>query len=442
MEGHLKYKFDSQASVPDVVSSRYHRYTCANGVNTSRTVNFIVEGQPDCFINLSQCYLKTVFKLVNEDGTDIDSNPLVFPVENYGTNLWSQVDIRLNNTPIPPGTEYPYTGYLIDILGSSAIHRAHVMEPLAGTWIPSYGSSMIKNAKATTYVTNKRLCSDSKSIEVYNRIHSDFMMTCSQFLPNNMSLGVTLQRSKDSFVLGADTKKFTDPKTSAEMIIEPGAVKIQIESVSLYVKRVCLNPPAQSLMDRALATGGSLQYQRLHTIALQCPKGYQTWTGRNCFNYLAPQRAFVALVTEEAYFGSLGRTSNFLESANIKSVRFTLNGRDVMPEPYQTKFAYDRNGKIDTANTQALSAYHGLCKSMGVSNAIRQNFGVNYDNFIDGATVFAVNLEHADTSQAVRGTFDVTIYFERACEEPYMVLVMGEFPAILSFDSDRNISHM
>ena len=440
MEGKLKYKFDIDAPVPDVASSHYQRYTRDNGIDTSRTVQFRVEGQPDCFINLGECYLKTIFRLVKEDGTEIGSNPQVFPAENYGSNLWSQVDIRLNNTPLPPGNDYPYTGYLIDILGSSSIQRAHVLETIAGTWIPSYGSSLIRNAKDKSYRSSKDLCKNSKEIIVYSRIHSDFMTSCSQFLPNNMDLDITLQRSKDAFVLGGEIKYSIDPATATERVRMPEAVKIQMESVSLFVKRVCLNPAATALMDKSLATGGHLQYQRLQTIAFQCAKGMQTWNWRNCFNNLAPQRAFVALVTQEAYHGSLARTSTFLESANVASVRFILDGREIMAEPYQTKFAYNSNGVIDTEETQAIPAFHGLCNTMGVITSVRNNFGITYDNFIDGATVFAVDLGYSDSTQVVSGSFDVCINFAQPCEEPYMVIVMGEFPKILSFDANRKIS--
>ena len=166
----------------------------------------------------------------------------------------------------------------------------------------------------------------------------------------------------------------------------------------------------------------------------------QTWNWRNCFNNRAPHRAFVALVTQEAYHGSLARTPTFLESANISSVRFALDGREIMAEPYQTSFAYDNKGVIDTTETEARSAFHGLSNTMGVITSVRHHFGINYENFIDGATVFAVDLGNSSTTEVASGSFDVSISFAKACEEPYMVLVMGEFPKILSFDANRNIS--
>lgn len=440
MDARLKYQFDSNGSLPDVASARYQTYTVDSGIDSSRAVQFQVPGQPDCFIDLSECYLKTVFNVVKQDGTSIGSNPPVFPAENYGSNLWSQVQISLNNTPLPPGNEYPYTAYLIDILGASSETQSNVLNDLAGFAVPSYGSSLIEHARSNSYREKKRLCRDSQFMEVYSRIHSDFMMSCSQLLPNNMSLGVTLQRSQDSFVLGAETKTTMDPATATDKTTVVDPVKIQVKSATLFVKRVCLNPAARAEIDKGLADGGNLLYQRLQTVAIQCPKGLITWNWHNCFNHVAPRKVFLALVTQEAYFGSLKRTSSFLESANIATVRFALDGRDIMAEPYQTKFVYDSKGKIDDVNTQARSAYAGLCRAIGSFSAIRQNNGISYSKFVDGATVFAVDLDHADTGHPSTGSLDVSITFAEKSEETYMVILMGEFPKIVSFDANRNIS--
>ena len=295
-------------------------------------------------------------------------------------------------------------------------------------------------ARSTSYKPHKQICSNSRNIEVYSRIYSDFMMSCSQLLPNDMSLGLTLRRSNDSFVLGAETKTSLDPATGKDKTITAEPVKIQVTSVTLFVKRICLNPTARLETDRSLSNGGKLLYQRLQTIALQCPKDNLTWSYHNCFNNIAPRKVFVALVTQEAYFGSLQRTSSFLESANISSVRFALDGRDILAEPYRTSFVYNSKGRIDDGATQARSAYAGLCRAIGSFSAVRHNHGITYSKFIDGATIFAVNLDHVDSSEAVTGSLDLRITFDKPSEQNYMVIVMGEFPKIISFDSNRNIS--
>ena len=440
MNDKLKYHRNSQISLPGVAKFNYQRYTVDNGIDSSRSVQFVVEGLPDCFIDLSECYLKTVFRVVNSDGSPIGGVPQVFPMESFGNCLWSQVAVGLNNCPLPVVNDYPYTAHLVDLIGSNSEVRLGVLDPLAGFSAPSYGSSLVKNARPSTYRDNKRLCRDSKEIEVYSRIHSDFLMSCSQYLPNKMSMRVMLQRTKDEFLLGTETRKIMDKTTGQEKTLEPGTYKIEVLECSLFVKRVCLNPTAQALMDKELGSGGELLYQRLETIALPCAQGTQTWTWRNCFSNIAPRKAFVALVSQEAFYGSYERTPLFLESANITSVRFALNGREIMAEPYRTHFEYDKDGTIDKIDTEARGAFAGLCRTIGSFSSVRQYHGTSYNDFIDGSTIFAVSLEHAESPGPSHGSFDINISFAKGCDQPYIVIVMGEYPKTISFDANRNIS--
>ena len=446
MDSRLKYQVHSSASAAEVSNFYYQNYTIDNGIDSGRSVRFHVEGQNECFVDLTECFIKTKFKIVNEDGSKIGPDPQVFPTESYGSNLWSHVNISLNGTPIPSGNEYAYTAQLIEILGSNSETRSNVQGKLNGFYIPSFGSSLIKNARTASYRDEKRLCKNSETIEVYSRIHSDFMMSCSQLLPDDMDITINLTRSRDEFVLGGEERTVKEEKKvgketkTVNVVVPPPPAKIKVESVSLFVKRICLSPSYRSEISRSISNGGYLQYQRLHAVPFSCNKGQKTWSARNCFNGIAPRKVFVALVTQDAYFGDLKRTCNYFESANISTVRISLNGRDIMAEPYKTNFVYDNDGKIDKTETKALSAFAGLCNTIGNFSSTRQNVGINYDQFINGATIFATNLDHAETDAAVPGSIDVEITFQEGSKEGYMVIVVGEYPKIISFDANRNIS--
>ena len=383
MENKLRYKFSENPNVADLESGLFQQYTVDRGINSSRAVSFFAEGQANSFINLSQCYVKTVFRVVKSDGSALGDADSVFPTENFGTNLWSQINISLNNSALPPGNDYAYTAFLIDLLGASPEAREAVMKPLAGWEAVGYSSSKIADALPASYSTNKAKAKGSNLITVYDRIHSDFLMTCSQLLPSRMRLGITLTRSKDEFVLGCDMTTMTD------------TYKIEMMSVSLFVRREYLNPAARSLAERELADGGKLFYQRLQTLAFPCPEGSMSFAWYNCLGGFAPTRAFLAVVSQEAYFGSLSRTSNYLESAGISTVRFCLDGRDIMAEPYQTTFVYDENGATNLSESDALSPFQGFCQTLGTMHAPRAHMGVKYDSFKDGCLVFAVALDHS-----------------------------------------------
>ena len=366
----------------------------------------------------------------------------VFPKESYGTNLWSQVSITLNNTPLPPGNDYPYTAALIDILGTSPESRKGVLTPLAGFMLPRFGTSKIDDiSNPNPYMMNTMAARLSKEITVYDRIHNDFMMSCTQLLPNKMQLGITLTKSKDSFVLGVEEAPMTDNDGVAiTERMAPEDYRLEIREVSLFVRRVQLNPAAMREVAPGLAKGGKLLYQRLQTVAYPCPKDSRSWNWHNCFNNIIPGRVFMAIVSQEAYFGNYKRVSNYLESANVAVVRFCADGREIMAEPYRCDFHYNQDGSVDQVNTDAKTAYAGLCRAIRSFGQDRQHVGIEYTNFKDGSTVYAVAMDQAGSLKPVSGSFDIHIEFTKGVEEPMMVIVMGEMYKTLGFDANRNIT--
>jgi hypothetical protein len=429
METKLRYKFSVDESGADIDSGHYQRYTVDKGVNASRTVQFMVEGHDDAFIDLSKCYVKTVFRVVNENGTELEPDADVWPTENYANNLWSQCNVSLNNTPLPPGNDYPYTSLLIDLLGASPEARRDTLGPLAGVSGAHFGGSDMALTRSNTYTLNKALVAKSARVTVYDRIHHDFMMSCSQLLPNRMQISITLTRTKDSFVL-------------CKGIDESRTFKIDIVSSSLFVKRIHLNPAGRSLIESSLSSGGKLLFQRLHTIAFPCSAPSHTFSWHDTFGHIVPRKAFCCLVKQSSFFGSWEKASHYLESSNISVVSFRLGGREIMAEPYRTEWRYEETGRVSQTLSDAKSAFAGLCRVIGTFSSPRTHLGITYANFLDSCTIFAVDLDHADGIGPVHGSFDIHIEFLTPLEEPMMVIVMGEYPKTITFDASRQITEV
>ena len=230
---------------------------------------------------------------------------------------------------------------------------------------------------------------------------------------------------------------------------DPVDYKVEVLSVSLYVKRIHLNQAAILLAEKKLADGGKYHYQRLHTLAFNCGKGSRTWSWHNCFNGLAPRRVFMVMLGQENYFGSWSRLSNYYESACVSAVRFCLDGREIMPEPYRPSFTYfkpekdqdpNRLGKINELETDARGAYAGLCRVLGSFFEPRLDMGVDYPAFADGSTIFSAELEHVYGMEAGRGSLDVHLEFAAPTKEALTILLLAEYPKTLHFDANRQIS--
>ena len=431
---------EARRAEPAVETTTDQMYTEDRGLDTARSVNFEVEAHDEDLIDLQECYLTTKIRVVLANGdpippvdeADPSTIPNVFLPCNYGHALWEQVGIRLNGSPLPPGNDYTYTGVLIDYLGASWTVRNQVYAPLDGTAEPIHHSSYLPHA----YEVSKGVYGDARIhqggspvIEVHQRIHSDFLTSSAQLLPSRMRLGITLYRHRDDFVL-CRTPKQTEK------------YKLEMQEVSLTVKRVKPTPWASAALTKTLGGGGRLLYQRLHLIPFTCPAKSKMFTHYNCFNGVLPRRVFVVIVTQDSYEGNYDRDPTYLESRAVSRFRVCRNGHDVMPAPYTARWAYIQNapGVVDMEKSEARGPFHGLNRVLEAAHQPRQlPAGVSYSAFRAGATIWAVSLAHADTAEPASGGLDIHIEFATETSEPLVVMVLGEYPQTLHFDAQRNI---
>ena len=95
-----------------------------NNVKTDSTVTFQVRGTPNEWIDLDDTYLQVKYKLLNHDGTDIadQADTCVRTIEepNIFHNLWSQVEMYINNKPVKSVVNpYPVRAYMENLLTTS-----------------------------------------------------------------------------------------------------------------------------------------------------------------------------------------------------------------------------------------------------------------------------------------------------------------------------------
>ena len=463
----LKYKFEEDSyeleSDCEIAGSQYVRFTSDRGIDSSRSVTFRIGRNSDSLLDMSKFFIKTKYRIVKDDDNPIGSSPTVYPLENHGINLWTSASVSLNNVPLPPSNDYAYTANLVNLIGATPEVRKTIMGPLTGFREPMSSSSKIGTDEWGTYDEAKQKCADSKTMTVYTRIYSDFIQSCSQLLPYDCDLTIVLNRSKDSFVLGVD----------------PGdnhpTYKINIESVSLFIKKIYLSDPATARIRSSIQDGLMLQYQRLQTVVYPCPERSLTFSFYDLYHGIVPRKAFAFLVTQEAYFGSYRRNSMYLESADVSKVTFFSDGRAINPESYETSFKYHpKTGHTitessmqrytaqlenlpddadeETRNTlkaivgggasDAMSPFAGLCRVVSSFSNPRELVGVEYPQFVDGSTIFAVSMDHSQRMTAMRGSFDMTIEFRTPLKEPHMVIVVGEYPKTIKLDQDKNVSEM
>ena len=79
-------------------------------------IEFSIDANSLRYIDLNKTLLNIKFKVVDKDGKDIKTGDPVAPVNLTLHSLWRQVDVSLNQVPLPSvGTNYPYKA-MLDVL--------------------------------------------------------------------------------------------------------------------------------------------------------------------------------------------------------------------------------------------------------------------------------------------------------------------------------------
>ena len=80
-------------------------------------MEFVISEEGDYYIDLANTFLYVRAAVVNEDGSIIAEDANIAPITNFLHNIWSQVDLSLNNTLITQSNNtYAYRAYIETVL--------------------------------------------------------------------------------------------------------------------------------------------------------------------------------------------------------------------------------------------------------------------------------------------------------------------------------------
>lgn len=425
MEDRLNYNFpcaEQAASVPGIEKSFHTAVTVSQNIAGS-SVQLHVPAIANSFIDTSEFYVRVTVQVVNVDGTPIPTLSLdgvdnpgldVFPLGGFLNNLWSQCNVRLNGHPLPPTSDYPYVAQLLGLLGTSPSVREHILTPLSGGVRDSERRSLIGSDELSMYVSAMQTIQGSQELVLYGRIQSDFLVSLAQLLPDNVDLDIELTRGRDSFALGS-----TSPDAE---------YRIKLNTVTLFVKRIEFNSPGQKILRSAVDSGVLLKYNRYQSRVMFVPKDSKTFNWGNIFSSGAlPRRVFFFLVDQSSYSGAINRRPTFCEPARVSEVRFMVDGRDVMPEPYRPDFVPMGGGGVSIAS-DVKSAVLGLNSVMGSFHRhAEDSLVIGTAEMLTGAMIYATNLDHVSSNQPKQGSLDISATFKTNAHRSYTALCIGEF---------------
>ena len=233
-------------------------------------LEFEINTSGEDYLDLSKCYLKVEFKILNEDGTklgswvyqaDKNTYPMhmehksqfnMVPVNLVLHSMFRQVDFSLNDTLVMSSNDtYPYRAYMTTMLSYRAGAKKTFLEYLEYFYRDDHGEY---DADSNLAIARKNLRSgNSKSTEVMGRLHVDLCMQ-ERLIPNSVTAKFTLYRSDPEFCLLRQSSSGGGKKC-----------QVIIEDASLVARRVKLAANEQLRLEKAISTSDTCGDQVLHS---------------------------------------------------------------------------------------------------------------------------------------------------------------------------------
>jgi len=271
----------TQTSVEHGVYVDYHPLT---NVTDGSPIEFDLPASVTDYLDLANVKVK----VTQRDGTNLQPDAQVAPVNLFLHSLFSQVDIRpmLNGTSVTAANDtYPYRAYMETLLSygedakNSQLTSALYYKDEAGRFDHI---TIAGDATNEGYVSRNKLIRGSRSVDMIGRIHADLFFQ-GRYLLNEVNVKIKLVRSRDTFwLMGANQ------------------YKTSTESAILYVRKVKLSSSVFLAHAKALENGtAKYPVRRVTCKTVTIPAGYfdishelhHLWWGDSATLRAGPTRA-------------------------------------------------------------------------------------------------------------------------------------------------------
>ncbi|XP_035212161.1 uncharacterized protein F54H12.2-like [Stegodyphus dumicola] len=374
-----------------------------SGTNVSDggPIEFHISGGED-YLDLSETHLYVKAKILNSDGSHLQKDAKVGPVNLFLHSLFSQIDVKLNERLITSSDNtYPYRALIETLLNHG--YDTKVSQLTSELFYKDTPGHM--NIDGNEGFNKRAEC----------RLHLDLFHQ-ERLLLNLVDVKLKLIRSKPEFCLMA----------------ENGDYKVALEHVSLFVRKVHVSP-AVSLGHAKALEKGSAKYpiQRVLCKVFSIPQGNMSFVQDNVFVGQMPKRIIVACLDNDALNGNYKKSPFEFKHYHMNFIGVYVDGQPLPYNPVEPNF--DQNNYIRAFQSLFLG-----------TNREDRGIDISREDYAKGYTLFAFDLspdlcdgEHFNLIR--HSSLRLEVKFGVALEQTISVLVYAEFESVLEINKSRTV---
>lgn len=387
-------------------------------------VEFCVLGSGQEYIDLANMQLYVRAKITRANGTNIDDTDIVAPVNLTLHSLFSEVDLKLNDTTVTSNNNtYAYRAYLetllsygLDAKDSQLTCSLYYKDSSRHMDVAEVAGAGATNEGLVTrygYFQGSRIC------DMMGRLHLDLCFQ-ERLVPSDVGLRLRLVRNKDAFCLMAAG--------------QAPAYRLQITDCKLYVRKVRLSPSVYVAHGKALEiSNAKFPIERIVCKTFTVPMGNLDFSQENIFSGQLPTRLVVAMCDNDAFNGSYAKNPFNFKHYTLSQLKLYLDGQPQSIIPLDTDFA---NGQYLRAYLSLFESTGKLGKDEGI-DITRSDYGHGYTIFGWDLTPDASERDHVNLIR--EGTVRLDAKFATPLPNCINVLVYAEFDSIVEIDRHRNV---
>lgn len=385
------------------------------------SLKFHIHNDQQDYVDLLHSYLSMTLKVENADGSPLEADAPVAPINNIATSMFSQVDMYLKNTLVTHSSNTAhYRAYMENLLSYG--DDAKKCQLTLGGWhtdTPDHFDDL--NESNQGFAKRMKMAAGSKPFQVLTRLHTD-MSSQGRYLLNGVDIDLRLVRNSNAFCL---------------MAPENSTYKLKIVEASFYVRKVKLSSATQLQHIKALDSGGKhaiypLSRSEVRTFTI--PMGSLSAQEESLFSGQLPRRIVIGMVDSRSYEGSYKTNPFAFKHFNLTYTCVYRNGVQIPLKPYTPDFA----------NNKFAREYFSLFQATG-RHFSDSGLQIAMDDYKGGncllAYDFTGDLSDCGAFHLIdKGSIRLELRFAQPLDSSVNVIVFGEWDSCLRINRERSVA--